>query len=261
MKQSNEEASKDLIKFFRERMKNILKDKKIRADIIEASISSRINDNFLELYKKTIVMNKFISKDLGKDAVSTYKRASNILDQAENSPFLTNVNGFEVEWQTRSWWLPDPFDGFILNLNYSKIYSETTYPRSFVVNEQISTFPFIIVSVIDTFRTGPMPFQADDIANLSLGYEKKSLSARVSFVFQGRTLSNVGVRKEIDGFTDDLARIDLSLNYKLNPDLSLFINCNNATNQPDQSYRFESSFPTDIEYYGCLLYTSDAADE
>ena len=172
------------------------------------------------------------------------------LDQAENSPFITNVNGFEVEWQTRSWWMPDPFDGFVLNLNYSKIYSETTYPRSFVVNEQISTFPFIVVSVIDTFRTGPMPFQADDIANLSLGYEKKSLSARVSFVFQGRTLSNVGVRKEIDGFTDDLARIDLSLNYKLNPDLSLFINCNNATNQPDQSYRFESSFPTDIEYYG-----------
>ena len=26
-------------------------------------------------------MNKFISKDLGKNAISTYKRASNILDQ------------------------------------------------------------------------------------------------------------------------------------------------------------------------------------
>ena len=53
-------------------MKNILKEKKIRPDIIEASVSSHLNDDFLELYKKTIVMNKFISKDLGRNAVSTY---------------------------------------------------------------------------------------------------------------------------------------------------------------------------------------------
>ena len=79
--QSNNEVGKDLFKFFRERMKNILKEKKIRGDIVEASISSHLNDNFLELYKKTIIMNRFISKDLGKNALSTYKRASNILDQ------------------------------------------------------------------------------------------------------------------------------------------------------------------------------------
>ncbi len=80
-KQINEDVNNELIKFFRERMKNILKEKRIRPDIIEASLSSHLNDNFLELYKKTIVMNKFISKDLGKNALSTYKRASNILDQ------------------------------------------------------------------------------------------------------------------------------------------------------------------------------------
>ena len=81
VKQENNEVTKDLMKFFRERMKNILKDRKIRTDIVEASISSHLSDNFLELYKKTVIMNKFISKDLGKNALSTYKRASNILDQ------------------------------------------------------------------------------------------------------------------------------------------------------------------------------------
>ena len=83
VKQLNSEISKDLLMFFKERMKNILKERKIRTDVIEASISSHLNDNFLELYKKTLTMNKFISKDLGKNAVSTYKRASNILDQEE----------------------------------------------------------------------------------------------------------------------------------------------------------------------------------
>ena len=57
----------------------------VRPDVIEASVSSHMNDNFLELYKKTIVMNKYITKDLGKNALSTYKRASSILDQEKQS--------------------------------------------------------------------------------------------------------------------------------------------------------------------------------
>ena len=89
VKQLNNEVSKDLLIFFRERMKNLLKEKKIRTDIIEASISSHLSDNFLELYKKTLIMSKFISKDLGKNAVSTYKRASNILDHEK----LVSKNG------------------------------------------------------------------------------------------------------------------------------------------------------------------------
>ena len=89
VKQLNNVAGKDLLIFFRERMKNILKERKIRTDIVQASISSHFSDNFLELYKKTLIMNKFISKDLGKNAVSTYKRASNILVQEK----LKSKNG------------------------------------------------------------------------------------------------------------------------------------------------------------------------
>ena len=84
VKETNTNVIKDLIIFFRDRMKNILKEKKFRTDVIEASVSSHLNDNFLELYKKTAIMNKFISKDLGKNALSTYKRASNILDQEKS---------------------------------------------------------------------------------------------------------------------------------------------------------------------------------
>ena len=71
VKELNQNTQKEIIKFLSDRMKNILKEKRIRPDIIDASVSSHTNDDFLELYKKTIVMNKFISKDLGKNAVST----------------------------------------------------------------------------------------------------------------------------------------------------------------------------------------------
>ena len=64
-------------------MRNILKLKNIKIDIIEASISSHSGDNFLDLYKKNILMNKYIKKDVGINAINSYKRASNITEKIE----------------------------------------------------------------------------------------------------------------------------------------------------------------------------------
>ena len=87
---SNKSVALDLISFLRERVKNYLKEKKIRIDIIEAVVSSHNNSNFLELYKKCQVFNKFISKDNGKNILKSYKRVSNILEQE------IKKNGFQI---------------------------------------------------------------------------------------------------------------------------------------------------------------------
>ena len=76
----NKEAEKEILTFLKERMRNILKEKKIKSDIIDASISSHNGDNYLDLFNKNILMNKYISKDVGKNAINSYKRASNIID-------------------------------------------------------------------------------------------------------------------------------------------------------------------------------------
>ena len=55
--------------------------KKIRNDIIEAVDASHVGDDFLALYKKCLIVNKNISKDICKNIIGTYKRASNIVDQ------------------------------------------------------------------------------------------------------------------------------------------------------------------------------------
>ena len=70
---------KDLIEFLNDRLKNYMKEKGIRQDIIEAAISSYNIDQILKIYNKAVVLNKFISKEIGKDIISSYKRASNIL--------------------------------------------------------------------------------------------------------------------------------------------------------------------------------------
>ena len=81
LKFSNNLVTQDVLIFLRERFKNLLKDKKIRNDIIEAVVSSHAGDDFLALYKKCIIFNKNISKDICINIIGTYKRVSNIIDQ------------------------------------------------------------------------------------------------------------------------------------------------------------------------------------
>ena len=78
----NEKTEQQVLEFIKERMRNVLKLKNIKNDIIEASISSHAGDNFLALYSKTLLMNKYKNKGIGLNAISSYKRASNILDKA-----------------------------------------------------------------------------------------------------------------------------------------------------------------------------------
>ena len=79
----NEKTEIEILDFLKERMRNILKLKNIKIDIIDASISSHTGDNYLDLYKKNILMNKYIDKDVGINTISSYKRASNITDKTE----------------------------------------------------------------------------------------------------------------------------------------------------------------------------------
>ena len=78
---SNKSIAKDVLFFLKERFKNLLKEKRIRNDIIEAVDAAHVGNDFLELYKKSAIINKNISKDICKNIIGTYKRASNIIDQ------------------------------------------------------------------------------------------------------------------------------------------------------------------------------------
>ena len=90
---SNESLQKELINFLLDRLKYYMKEKNIRTDIIEASINSNNTSNFNKIYKKALALNSVVNKEVGKDIVSSYKRASNILDSElkDNSFELSNA--------------------------------------------------------------------------------------------------------------------------------------------------------------------------
>ncbi len=76
---NSKNIQKDLSEFFHDRFKNFMKEKNIRNDIIETSTLSFNIDHILKVYKKTLILNKYISKEIGKDLMFCYKRASNII--------------------------------------------------------------------------------------------------------------------------------------------------------------------------------------
>ena len=57
-----------------------MKEENIRNDIIQASINSHNLDQLLIIFEKAKYLDKIISKSNGYEIISSYKRASNILD-------------------------------------------------------------------------------------------------------------------------------------------------------------------------------------
>ena len=76
----NKNLQKELIDFLKDRFRYYLKEKKIRFDIIDASISSFSLNKLFSTYAKAKSLNKIINNQLGADITSSYKRASNILE-------------------------------------------------------------------------------------------------------------------------------------------------------------------------------------
>ena len=76
----NKSLQTELINFLTDRLKFYMKEEKIRTDIIQASTSFLNLDQSVIVFGKAKSLNKFINKPNGKDLVSSFKRASSILE-------------------------------------------------------------------------------------------------------------------------------------------------------------------------------------
>ena len=119
----------------------------------------------------------------------------------ENSAYETSVYGMELEVQSNLSMLPSPFDGIILNFNYSLMRSKTQFPYQIVRSYKRPPNPQTFIQYVDSTRESSMPGQADQLANVTLGYEKKGLSVRLSMTYQGDALQFVGATPQQDGYS------------------------------------------------------------
>ncbi|MBN1398590.1 MAG: TonB-dependent receptor [Bacteroidetes bacterium] len=167
-----------------------------------------------------------------------------------NSPYTAYIRGLEVDLQARFLYMPAPLNGVILGVNYTRMSSEATYPwrnaRTTIIGPRQT-----LTEVFDSTRTGRLINQPNDIVNAYIGYDYKDFSARLSFLFQGNSVSYVGNFAEQDGFTRDYFRIDASVRQVL-PwyGIELYLDVTNLNNETNSSAQQSIGGFTSEQNYG-----------
>ncbi|WP_321362749.1 glycine--tRNA ligase subunit beta [uncultured Celeribacter sp.] len=77
------DTSEDLLSFFHDRLKVFLKDEGIRHDVIDACLAMEGNDDITLLVKRARALQAMLDTEDGTNLIQGFKRANNILSQAE----------------------------------------------------------------------------------------------------------------------------------------------------------------------------------
>lgn len=167
------------------------------------------------------------------------------------------VRGIELEWQTHFWYLPSFLQGLVFNMNYSKIGSNVDI--HYTANRRVLVRPIPPIyryEAYDTSRASRVPGQPSSLLNLTVGYDYKGFSARLSYLYQSDRVSGISLTNPaLDSFTSTYERWDLSVQQGISEwGIQVFANFSNLNGRPDESlisYKFYH--PASIEYYGFAM--------
>ena len=141
---------KDLSKFILERLKNYLKEKQIRNDIIESSTNTSNIDEILKVFKKSLALNKNIKKDFCQDVISIYKRSSNILvsEKQNSSEIIGSVDPglFKNDFEKNLYKRIHDIRKYFSSIDKSENYEESLKTLSLAKNEVNAFFDNVVVN-------------------------------------------------------------------------------------------------------------------
>jgi len=165
-----------------------------------------------------------------------------------NNPNRIDVRGIETEWQTHFWYLPNPFNALVLNVNYTHIFSSAKYP--YTITKPSPVYPFLPTH-IDTVYTDRLIHQPNDIVNISLGFDYKGFSILASMIYQSQVYNSTDFYNSLRSDKENYLRWDLVVNQKLPwNNIEVFFNLNNLNGAPDTYTVRGSGFPQSESHYG-----------
>jgi len=91
-------APADLLSFFHDRLKVYLKDQGVRHDIIDACLAMPGNDDLTLLVKRATALSETLKTEDGANLLQGFKRANNILSQAEAKDGVEYSFGADVKF-------------------------------------------------------------------------------------------------------------------------------------------------------------------
>ena len=90
--------SNNLLSFLHDRLKVYLKDQGVRHDIIDACIAMEGNDDLTLLVKRAKALSETLKTDDGENLIQGFKRANNILSQAEDADGVEYSFGADIKF-------------------------------------------------------------------------------------------------------------------------------------------------------------------
>ena len=158
-----------------------------------------------------------------------------INDYKANNPYDVVLDGIEIDYQTRFWYLPSVLRGLVFNANYTRTTSEVKYPRTVIETNVIFDPSFqVITENLDSLYVDRLLDQPRDIVNLSLGYDYKGFSGRLSMNYISNVFTTTNFWPGLREDTDAYQRYDLSMKQKLPvKGLELYLNVSNLTEAID----------------------------
>ncbi len=184
-----------------------------------------------------------------------------VYDVAEDYMNFDNseVYGFEIDLQTNFSYLPAPFNGIVLNFNLTRLWSRT-YSFLFVPYEYYDPALRRIVFLADSSYyesvETDLPNQVDWTTNISLGYDYKGFSIRISAVYQAPYLVGFSSRgtttttEYFYSYVDEYLRFDASISQRINKNLVVMANLSNITGENERRYTWQSQYVTSENRYG-----------
>jgi len=142
--------------------------------------------------------------------------------------------GFELAYQQNLTFLPGVLRGLGVYANYTYTASEATINS---LNDEDQ----VVQETID------LPGQATHMGNFSLSYQINRFNARLSANFNGEYLSEIDEGNKI--YFNDRLQLDFNASYMLIPNLQLFAEVINITDQPFEAYMENEDIIIQREFY------------
>lgn len=132
------------------------------------------------------------------------------------------IKGLELSFAHQFTNLPAPFDGLLLNANYSYTDAVGTVYTDGDISKP---------------RDISLPSSSKHTFNVALGYEKGPLSLRAAGTYRDKYLDELGASAEEDRIVDQHFQLDLSAKYRVTDKVRLFAEWVNVTDAPYFAYQ------------------------
>lgn len=141
-----------------------------------------------------------------------------LFDEVETAVNLdeATVTGLELNYQQALTFLPGPFDGFIVGVNYTYLDSEGTLADGRVI---------------------PLPKMSENLIGAQIGYEKSGFSIRFTAQYRDDYLDEINTGGEgVDRYVDSHLQWDARAEYDVTDNLTIFADVANLNDEPFTAY-------------------------